>query len=213
MGPGLRPIHIVAGQYLGFSLLVLASLGGMVGAMLFPPSWLGLLGLLPVSLGVSSLIALLQADEAQADGDGGGLLDLQSWNGWPFAGVLSVAAVTVANGGDNIGIYLPLFAHTSPTGLALTLVVFFLMVGLWCLIAWRLAQAPGLAQLLAQYGCPLVPFVLIGLGVLILVDSHTLDHRGLAAFSLACIGAMALSLARQLRLILVPVEPLTGVGE
>jgi cadmium resistance transport/sequestration family protein len=204
VGPGLRPAHIVAGQYLGFSLLVVASLGGVFGAMLLPPSWLGLLGLVPVSLGVSNLIALVQADDTRPDADGKGVLDPQVLKGWPFASVLSVAAVSVANGGDNIGIYLPLFAHASRPGLVLTLAVFFLMVGFWCLAAWRLTQAPVVAQLFAHYGRPLVPFVLIGLGLLILADSHTLDHRGLAVFSLACIGVMTLSLARQLRSILPP---------
>lgn len=115
--------------------------------------------------------------------------------------VLGVAAVTVANGSDNVGVYMPLFAHATPSEVALTLVVFILMMGLWCLIAWRLIAAPGLAPVLLQHGDQLIPFVLIGLGGLILIDSHTLDHRGLAEIALGCLGMMVLSITRQLALI------------
>ena len=79
------------------------------------------------------------------------------------------------------------------------LVVFYLLMGAWCLIAWQLTQAPALADGLGRYGHQLIPFVLLGLGALILIDSHTLDHRGLAVFSLCCVGLMLSSVGRQLR--------------
>lgn len=202
-----RPAHVVAGQYLGFALLVLASLVGFLGGRILPTPWIGLLGLLPISLGVSQMIDSL--DSAAKDGEAAhsaaSVLDHSPSNSWlgrwrlPWPQVLAIAAVTVANGGDNVGLYMPLFAHCTPAQLLITLAVFFVMVGLWCVLAWRLAQAPGLAQLFTQYGQQVVPFVLIGLGILILIDSQTLQHRGLATLALTGIGVMALSLMRQLQ--------------
>ncbi len=206
LGDQRRGVHVVAGQYLGFSLLVLASLVGYLGGQILPTPWIGLLGLLPISLGVSQLIDSLNSVADPADGDaleGPPVMpsSLPSWLGrWavPAAEVGAIAAITVANGGDNVGLYLPLFARCSTPQLLLTLGVFFVMVGLWCGLAWRLVQVPRLADVLRQYGAQGVPFVLIGLGVLILMDSHTLQHRGLATLALACIGVMALSLLQQL---------------
>lgn len=84
-----------------------------------------------------------------------------------------VAAVTIANRGDNIGIYLPLFASSQLFSLAVVLSVFFLLVGVWCYIAYRLARQPAVADVLSRYGEALVPFVFIGLGIFILLESGT----------------------------------------
>lgn len=110
----------------------------------------------------------------------------------------SVAAVTFANGGDNIGIYVPIFASSTAQSLSIILLVFFALVGVWCYIAHRLVQLPAIAQILTRYGNQLVPFVLIGLGLLILLDSHTLENRGLAVLALTIVGLCSLHLFRNI---------------
>jgi len=187
--------QVVMGQVVGLGLLVALSLLGFFGRVLVPEAWLGLLGLLPISLGVTKLIEWLEDPEPDA-----GQVAFH-----PLAGVASVAAVTIANGSDNVGVYMPLFAHTSSSGLLVTLVVFGLGVALWCWLAWRLARTPGVTEMLTRFGGPLIPLVLIGLGGLILIDSHTLDHRGQAVIALTCLVVLVLSLARQL-------QPLLGEG-
>ena len=186
-----RRKHIVSGQYLGFGALVLASLPSFFGAVLFPRAWIGLLGLVPIAIGVSRL---LNSDEEDTEEE----MTEQSEPSW-FANLLSpqtysVAAVTFANGGDNIGIYVPLFASTTWESLLAILGVFFSMVGVWCYTAYRLTCLPGVAQTFTRYGNQLVPFVLIGLGVLILIDSHTLEDRGLTVLALviSCMGLIYL---------------------
>ena len=47
----------------------------------------------------------------------------------------TIAAITLANGGDNVGVYMPMFANSSGLGLAITLAVFFSLVGAWCRVA------------------------------------------------------------------------------
>ncbi len=195
-GPSTK--QVVMGQVVGLGLLVALSLLGFFGRVLVPEAWLGLLGLLPISLGVSKLLDWLEDPEPDAD-----QVALH-----PLAGVASVAAVTIANGSDNVGVYVPLFAHTSPTGLVVTLMVFGLGVALWCWLAWRLARTPGVTEALTRFGGPLIPLVLIGLGGLILIDSHTLDHRGQAVIALTCLVGLVLSLARQLQPLLGEDTPL-----
>ncbi|MGI0492488.1 cadmium resistance transporter [Alkalinema pantanalense CENA528] len=187
-----RRQHIVTGQYLGFAVLVLASLPGFFGSVLLPRDWIGLLGLVPIAIGISRLL------NADTDNSEEVSLDFSENPPW-FAGLLSpqtysVAAVTFANGGDNIGIYIPLFAHSSAEELIGILGVFFSLVGVWCYTAWRLTCIPVIAEVLTRYGNQLVPFVLMGLGGLILVDSHTLENRGLATLALTLGGLIMLML-------------------
>ncbi|NJS10662.1 MAG: hypothetical protein HC789_09890 [Microcoleus sp. CSU_2_2] len=78
-------------------------------------------------------------------------------------------AVTIANGGDNIGIYLPLFASSDLPSLAVILAVFFLSIALWCYVAYLLTRQRAIANILTRYSQALVPFVLIGLGIFILI--------------------------------------------
>jgi cadmium resistance transport/sequestration family protein len=186
--------HILAGQYLGFGALVLASLPGFFGSILFPRPWIGLLGMVPIAIGISRLLNQNEEDVVVEQAPIGtqepwlsSLLSPQSY---------SVAAVTFANGGDNIGIYMPLFANSTWEGLIAILGVFFSLVGVWCFTAYHLTRQPVVAMTLTHYGNQLVPFVLIGLGILILIDSHTLENRGLATLTLAISGSVMLMLLR-----------------
>lgn len=173
----LRRRHIVVGQYLGFIAILLASLPGFLGGLILPKPWIGLLGLVPIGIGISHLVNREKDEEviqvvseqfnpSTAKGSLGAILaslvNPQTFN---------VAAVTFANGGDNIGIYVSLFASINLASLGVILGVFFLLIGVWCYLAYRLSRQPAIAQILARYGHAIVPFVLIGLGIFILVES------------------------------------------
>lgn len=170
-----RARHIVVGQYLGFVVIILASLPGFLGGLLIPEAWIGLLGFLPILIGIRQIFERQGDDQGQENqvqtvtplGSG-----KRSWfSRFIVPQTYHVAAVTVANGGDNISIYLPLFASSSTTDLIIILAVFLLMVGLWCLLAFYLARHPAIAPPLTRYGAVLVPYVLIGLGLLILLEN------------------------------------------
>lgn len=194
-----RRRHIVFGKYLGFTALVLASLPGFFGRLIFPPDWIGMLGLLPIAIGLSRLLNP-ETDDSEAEAE------LEQSEKSFFSSFLSpqtysVAAVTVANGGDNIGIYVPLFASNTLESLAVILAVFFAMVGVWCYAAYRLIQMRAIADTLTRYGNQLVPFVLIGLGMAILVKSGTLASPTLSIISLVgccfCLITMSRGNARE----------------
>jgi cadmium resistance transport/sequestration family protein len=190
----LRRRHIVIGQYLGFAALVLACLPGFFSSLLFPRPWIGLLGLLPIAIGINRLFC--QEEDTPQDAQA----EYPSVRPW-YANCLSpqaysVAAVTFANGGDNVGIYAPLFASSNWEDLLVILGIFFALVGVWCFTAFQLTRVPMIADVLTRYGNQLIPFVLIGLGVLILIDSHTLENRGLATLALVVEGLVLLMLFR-----------------
>ena len=192
----VRKRHIVAGQYLGFAALVLASLPSFFGSLLLPRPCIGLLGLVPIAIGISRLVNGSE-DNEENDVDP---KETQAQSGWLSSFIssqtYSVAAVTFANGGDNIGIYMPLFASCTWQNLIVILSVFFSLVGVWCFSAYKLTEVPVIGDRLTRYGNHLVPFVLISLGILILVDSRTLENPGLAVLALIISGLYLLKLMR-----------------
>jgi cadmium resistance transport/sequestration family protein len=166
-----RRQHVVAGQYLGFIALVIASLPGFFGGLIIPPAWIGLLGILPIAIGISSLINN-QEDEPEIQT----VADFSTTKSLLVAIVpqtYKVAAVTFANGGDNIGIYVPLFASSNLAELAVICLTFLVLIGIWCCVAYRLIRYRAIAQILTKYGKRIVPFVLIGLGIFILLENNT----------------------------------------
>ena len=95
-----RSQHIVTGQYLGFIILILMSIPGFLGGLILPKAWIGLLGFLPIAIGIKQWIDLRQDEEiiqtvsSELSPSKTGLISSQTYH---------VAAVTVANGGDNFG--------------------------------------------------------------------------------------------------------------
>ncbi|BAY62264.1 cadmium resistance transporter [Calothrix brevissima NIES-22] len=169
-----RRWHIIAGQYLGFTALIIASLPGFFGGLIIPRPWIGLFGIVPIAIGIRTLIKQSEDDaedeETEIKQSHHSLLtkflNIQTY---------SVAAVTFANGTDNISIYVPLFASSNPESLLVILTVFFLLVGCLCYTAYKLTHNKAIADLLASYGQNIMPFVLMGLGAFILLESGSLN--------------------------------------
>jgi len=152
---------IVIGQYLGFALLVLISLLATFGITLLAHQWVGLLGLIPMYLGVRLFI------KGEDDDDDNILSRLNKFNKF----YLSVAFITFANGGDNIGIYVPIFSMLETNQLIITVVTFFIMVAIWCLLGYRLARFRFVSETLEKYGRWIIPIVFIGLGIYIMLEN------------------------------------------
>ncbi len=170
-----RPRHIVIGQYVGFVGIMAISALGFVGALLIPEWIIGLLGFAPIYMGIRGFIkgrqeevadeAALVQPNAASKGLPGKLINPH---------ILSVAVVTFANGGDNISVYIPMFAGKTLPELGAIMLIFMLGLGLWCYLGYTIGRQPMLKQLIQRFGHLIVPIVLIGLGVYILVESGTL---------------------------------------
>jgi cadmium resistance transport/sequestration family protein len=171
VGDRLRPQQIILGQYFGFTTLILLSLPGFFGGAIIPKNIIGLLGILPIIIGIKQLL-----DKETEEGQN---LSTQTERSlfytfllsWLNPQILKIAAVTFANGGDNIAIYLSFFASLNLWELIITLGIFFVLVGCWCAFAYLLTLHPTLGKIFNRYGKKLAPWVLIGLGIYILKES------------------------------------------
>lgn len=176
-----RRRHIVIGQYLGFTAIILASLPGFFGGLVIQREVIGLLGILPIAIGLKQLlnresetteVQTVTTDFKQSSHPNPVLSFLLSIL---HPQTYKVAAVTIANGGDNISIYIPLFAGHDFASLGVILGVFLAMVGVWCYIAYLLTRQATIANILSRYGQAIVPFVLIGLGLFIMYERGTFN--------------------------------------
>ncbi|WP_446042148.1 cadmium resistance transporter [Streptomyces sp. SID1121] len=156
--------RILLGQYLGFTGILAVAVAAAFGATFLPESAIPYLGLLPLALGLK---AAWQAWKNHRGG-GGGEEEGQDKAGGPSP--LEVAAVTFANGGDNIGVYVPVFATSGIGGMSVYAAVFLVLVAVWCFAGRFFATRPVIAEALSRRGHILLPVVLIGIGLLILVE-------------------------------------------
>lgn len=176
-----RPRHIVIGQYLGFTALIIISLPGFFGGLVVPKAWIGLLGIFPIVIGIKHFLNRKKnAAEVQTVSASSSSLSNRRNVAFSFTNLFSpqsfkVAAVTVANGGDNIGIYVPLFASSNFTSLSLILGIFYLLIGVWCVVAYTLNRKPLVAKILIRYGNIIAPFLLIALGLFILIENKSYE--------------------------------------
>jgi cadmium resistance transport/sequestration family protein len=174
-----RRRHIFVGQYLGFFAIIIASLPGFFGSLVIPRAWIGLLGILPIAIGIKQFWN--QETENPEIQTVNTSLKVSSNSNTILNFIFSilspqtykVAAVTFANGGDNISIYIPLFASNSFTNLLIILLIFMIMKGVWYAVAYLLARQATIAHILTRYGKNIVPFVLIGLGLYIMYEMGT----------------------------------------
>jgi cadmium resistance protein CadD (predicted permease) len=151
--------QIVIGQYIGFCVLLAAGLGGAALFGLIGTQWIALLGILPIALGLNGFRRAVQntTDTPNA----------HRFNG----GVLKVAVVTVANGGDNISVYIPLFRELSAGSKVTASGAMLIMLGLWCAAALTVGHHARLIPGIVRIGRWLTPSVYVAIGVLVILRS------------------------------------------
>lgn len=160
---------IVAGQYLGFLALLVVCLAGLgVGAVL-PRNWVGWLGVVPLSMG---LVIAIRRLTPKTRGSTVKAIDRDFSSMDSGTGALGVAWVTIANGGDNLAVYMPLFANSSTIETCAIVASFLVMVACWCLLACFLVRHPAVAGVFDRWGDWLFSTGLIALGIHILVKSE-----------------------------------------
>jgi cadmium resistance protein CadD (predicted permease) len=142
--------QIWAGQYLGIGALVAVSVLAALGLTIVPDRWVGLLGVIPIALGIRALVRKQ---------DGGPRVATSA---------LTVAAVTIANGADNISVYTPLFRTIGAAPTAVAIAVFALLTAGWCLAATWLASHKPVVAAVERWGHWIVPAVFIIIGIAIL---------------------------------------------
>ena len=156
--------RITAGQYLGFAGILGAAVLVTLGAGAFlPPQIIPYFGLIPLALGLWAAWKAWRGNDDDDDDDDGRVAGKN-------VGVWTVAAVTFANGGDNIGVYVPVFLSVGPAAVVAYCVVFLVLVAVLVIIAKFVATRRPIAEVLERWEHVLFPIVLIALGIFILVS-------------------------------------------
>jgi cadmium resistance protein CadD (predicted permease) len=151
--PAYSVRQIVIGQFIGIGILVAASMMCALAAMMIPSRYVGLLGLAPIYLGASRLFNGPTLTQRRLSSSGQ---------------ITTVIAATVADGGDNIATYVPMFAGSSGTQRVATVAVFAVLTGVWCWMAAKLAKHQVVGYIFRKWGARLLPSMLIAIGIILL---------------------------------------------
>lgn len=169
-----RPGQIWLGQYAGIGALVAISAVAALGLVVVPDRWVGLIGLVPLGMGLWGLASAIRSrgsgGGSEADGlEAGGLKPDGPKAPRLVTSALSVAALTIANGADNIAVYTPVFRTLGLATSLVTVAVFAVLVAGWCALASWLGSHRRIVAVVDRWGHWLVPglFVLIGLAILV----------------------------------------------
>lgn len=162
--PAYRPRQVVAGQFMGTTALLAVSLASALGATMLSPEVVGVLGLLPIALGLKELYGLRRGEDDEDDND-----EAKRPSG---RAILAVAGVTIANGGDNLAAYVPLFSTRGWVEVAGMTATFLVLTGALCAAAHALLSHPKLRAPIRKRARVITPLVLIALGVFIVVESR-----------------------------------------
>ena len=161
-------INIYLGQFLGsVSLIFLSLLFAFVLNYIPSKEILGLLGLIPVFLGLKVL--LLGDSDGEAIAKDGLRKDNKNL-------IFLVAMITFAScGADNIGVFVPYFTTLNLANMIVTLLTFLVMIYLLVFSAQKLAQVPSVGETLEKYSRWFIAVVYLGLGMYILIENNSFD--------------------------------------
>lgn len=158
----LTPLKITLGQYIGFTVIIIISMIGFGASLVLPSEPIGFLGLLPILLGIWKLFGLL-LPTAEEEPEKSNIAGMKN--------ILKVSIVTVMNGGDNIGTYVPLFSQAKGAEIAVYVVTYYILLGVWCLVAFLVMRQKHILLVVQKYVDVMIPLLFVGLGIYIVVKS------------------------------------------
>lgn len=161
-------INIYLGQFLGsVSLILLSLLFAFVLNYIPSKEILGLLGLIPIFLGLKVL--LLGDSDGEAIAKEGLRKDNKNL-------IFLVAMITFAScGADNIGVFVPYFTTLNLANLIVALLTFLVMIYLLVFSAQKLSQVSSVGEILEKYSRWFIAVVYLGLGIYILIENNSFD--------------------------------------
>lgn len=167
--PKFRLRQIIVGQYLGIGVLYGVSAIASLLALVIPATYIGLLGFAPIYFGLRRLWELWNGVETDDNPEDHTKASAGHGN------IMAVTLVTIANGGDNISVYTPLFATRSAYEVLTIGCIFAVLTAIWLVTAHSLVNHPTIGAPIRRHGHRIVPFVLIALGILILSEAETIS--------------------------------------
>jgi len=190
-----RARRIAVGQAIGFVVLVAVAAAAAAILFEFSTAVVGLLGLVPLAIGVRGLVGLARphpggeaeasgatgAAEAEGAGTGAGARAPKRRRRPEQRAVgrslTAAALVTIAAGGDNLAVYIPLFRVGGATNVGAIVAVFIAGESLvtWVILAG--GRHPRARGAMVRAGHVAVPILLCCVGLLVLVQAGTFSLR------------------------------------
>ena len=158
----LTPFEIVLGQYIGFTVILIISMIGFGASLLLPSEPVGFLGLITALLGVWKFYGLFFPDDDDEE---------EELNFTAIKSILKVATITVMGAGDDIATYIPLFSQAKGAEIAVYVVIYYILLGVWCLAAFLVMRQKHILLIVQRNVRVAIPLLYIGLGVYITVKS------------------------------------------
>lgn len=164
--------QVLAGQLIGTFALYLFSLVAASIIQFTVAEWvIGLLGLIPLFIGINALTS--EEDDEDEDGDDE---ILQRYEGSNSRGVMiTTALLTIASGGDNLGVYIPYFSGLDVISILIVGVIFFVGSLILCFISERISAIPMINEVVEKYEKYIIALVFIPLGIYIMVENGSLQ--------------------------------------
>ena len=137
----------------------------------------GLLGLIPIYLGIRFAIVGEGEEEEEEIIE---RLEQSKANQLFW----TVTLLTIASGGDNLGIYIPYFASLDWSQTLVALLVFAIGIIIFCELSRVLSSMPLISETIEKYERIVVPLVFITLGLYIMYENGTIEPTifGLSPF-------------------------------
>ena len=162
--------QVIAGFFV--CALIFAVVGILIGksSSVIPVEYLGLLGFIPISMGVYELLQLWRNRKAGNTSAGeSDAVDIDN----PKKVFVSTLGSQLGNGTDTILVFGVLFIDSAPSADFLAILTFGAMAFVFVLAAIYAVRLPALADWIYRYANYVVPFILIFVGVYILTNTAT----------------------------------------
>jgi len=165
----VRDIYI--GQLISMIVLLAISLLAVFGVATIPKAWIGLLGFVPLILGIKVLLTGdTESDDEYEEKDL--IKKTKKFNNL----ILAVAMIAIAGGAEELSIYIPYLASLNTKNLITTLITFILLVPIWCAVCKKLSSVKRIRERIEKFERIIVPIVFIGLGIFVLIENNTLGY-------------------------------------
>lgn len=155
---------VTAGYFAGMTIIaVVCFMVGEAGNFI-PLDYLGLLGVIPIVMGV---VGLLQLFRSTQDGENAGFVTANS----PRTVFITVLMTQLSNSADSIITFSVFVVDSSKQGDYLIAPTFFAMVGVFAWLAYFSLNHRKVSHILGSYGHYVTPFILIFVGLYILSNT------------------------------------------
>lgn len=161
----VRDVYI--GQEISMIVLLAISLLAAFGVAFIPREWVGLLGLVPIAIGLKVAITG-EDDDDEADED-----EVAKRLTRHSSLVVAVALIAIGGGAEELSVYIPFFSSLLGANLVAAVVTFLILVPVWCALCQRISRIPRIGETIEKYGRVVISVLFVAIGIFVLVENQT----------------------------------------